>query len=192
MRQTIALGSIAITVLLAAGCGGGGGGATTTGTTTSKSGKVGLLFVQAAPHGTLVSAAGANDRFTLTLRDTARQVIWFSDRPERHYGHLAVERFVRAWKSFGFGSDPPNAALTLLRADDEEDTLIVELGAPRYDAAQNALSFPARVLPHANGRLADFEAGNDGHVPERFADASLFIDDTSSFGPITGCHGCQY
>jgi hypothetical protein len=185
MRPSIALGSIAIAMsLVAAGCGSGG-----TDAGKSKPKEVGLLFVQAAPHGTFV-ADGGKDQFTLVLRDTAKQVIWFSDRPERHYGHLAVERFVAAWNSFGFGSDPPNAALTLVRGDDEEDTVIVKLGAPRYDASQHTLSFPARRIPHANGRLSDFEGDNDRSVPERFADASLFIDDTSSFGPITGC--CQY
>jgi len=187
MRQSFAIASIAITgTFVAAGCGGGSKPAAST---TRQRKDVGLLFVQAAPHGTFVSAGGADD-FTLTLRDSAPQVIWFSDRPERHEGQLAIERFVGAWKSFGFAEDPPNAALTLLRGDDKEDTVIVKLGQPRYDAARDTLSFPAHRILHANGRLADFEADNDGAVPERFADASLFIDDTSSFGPITAC--CQY
>lgn len=187
MRPSLALASIAISLTLAAaGCGGGG---KTAGSTTSKSTEVGLLFVHAAPHGTMVSATG-NDRYTLTLRDSAPQVIWFSDRPERHFGHLAVERFVNGWESFGFAKDPPNGALTLLRADDSEDTVILELGQPSYDANERTLSFPARVLEHANGRLADFESANDQGVPERFAEASLFIDDTSGYGPLQRC--CQY
>jgi hypothetical protein len=189
MRQSFVLASIAITgTFVAAGCGSASKPAAST-TRTRKD--VGLLFVQAAPHGTFVTAGGT-DNFTLTLRDSAAQVIWFSDRPERHYGHLAIEKFIGAWKSFGFAKDPPNAALTLLRGDDKEDTVIVKLGQPRYDAARDTLTFPAHRLLHANGRLADFEADNDGGVPESFADASLFIDDTSSFGPIMGCHGCQY
>jgi len=181
MRLSIALLPIAILVsFVAAGCGG----------SSSKDKEVGLLFVQSAPHGAFVSATGTKDDFTLTLRNSAQQVIWFSDRPERHYGHLAVDRFVSAWKQFGFGSDPPNAALTLLRGDDQEDTVIVKLGTPSYDASLKTLTFPAHRVPHATGRLADFEADNDGAVPKRFADVSLFIDDTTSFGPITGC--CQY
>jgi hypothetical protein len=187
MRPSIALASIVITAsLVAAGC----GGTVEPAGTGSKTTEVGLLFVHAAPHGTLVSAAGADDRYMLTLENSAPQVIWFSDRPERHYGHLAIERFVDAWESFGFAKDPPNGALTLLRADDSEDTVIVELGRPSYDAKQHTLSFPARILRHANGRLADFESDNDQGVPERFAEASLFIDDTSGYGPLTRC--CQY
>jgi hypothetical protein len=190
MRPSIAVAAIAIMGSLGtAGCGGSSKPASST---TTEAKNVGLLFVQAAPHGTLVSVAGTKDDFTLTLRDSAKQVVWFSDRPERHYGHLAVGRFVAAWKQFGFGSDPPNAALTLLQADDKEDTVIVKLGAPRYDAATRSVSFPAHRISHAGGRLSDFEADNDGSVPESFADVSLFIDDTTSYGPIMGCHGCQY
>jgi hypothetical protein len=187
MRPSLPLASIAITLTLAAaGCGGSTAEPAGTG---SRPSEVGLLFVHAAPHGTMVSPAG-DGRYTLTLRDSAPQVIWFSDRPERHFGHLAVERFVTGWGSFGFAKDPPNGALTLLRADDSEDTVILELGQPSYDANERTLSFPARVLEHANGRLADFESANDKGVPERFAEASLFIDDTSGYGPLQRC--CQY
>jgi hypothetical protein len=177
----------AVFALMVAGCGGGG---KTAGTTTSGKPDVGLLFVQAAPHGTFVAVPGAEDRYTLTLRDSASQVMWFSDRPSRHYGHVTIERFIGDWMKFGFGSDPPNAALTLLRHEDTEDTVIIELGTPRYDAERHTLQFPARRILHANGRLADFEDDNDGTVPERFEDVSLFIDDTSSWGGL--CHGCQY
>jgi hypothetical protein len=189
MRHSFVLASLAITgTFVAAGC--GGGSSKPAASTTRTRNDVGLLFVQAAPHGTFMTAGG-EDNFTLTLRDSAAQVIWFSDRPERHYGHVPIEKFVGAWKEFGFAKDPPNAALTLLRGDDKEDTVIVKLGQPRYDAARDTLSFPAHRLVHAPGRLADFESDNDGSVPERFADASLFIDDTSSYGPII-CHGCHY
>jgi hypothetical protein len=142
-----------------------------------------VLFTQSATSGSLTSAAG--NRMTLTLRGVAPQVIWFQDRPERHAGHISATAFVSHWRSFGFQSDAPNAALTLLNAPDNADTVVVELlRPPRYNSAQGTLTYEVRLLSQTPDRLDDFGADVDAAVPSRFGVASLFIDDAQA--PIAG------
>ncbi len=69
-------------------------------------------------------------RFKLTLRKVNPQVVWFSDRPARQSGHIPVGGFARSWEGFGFVEDPPNAALTLLHADDRGDTVVMSSARP--------------------------------------------------------------
>jgi hypothetical protein len=104
-------------------------------------------------------------------------VVWFQDRPERHAGHFPARELSRQWAAFGFQSDAPNAALTLLDGDPAADTVVVELlGRPRYDRARDTMTYAVRVLSRAPGRLADFQPALDAGIPRRFGPASLFID----------------
>jgi hypothetical protein len=145
-----------------------------------------VLFTQSAEGGSLTAARG--DRMTLTLRGVAPQVVWFQDRPDRHAGHVSAIGLVSQWRSFGFQSDAPNAALTLLAAPDDADTVVVELlRRPRYDPAQATMTYVVRLLSRTPNRLADFDADVDAAVPARFGAASLFIDDAQvDAGDIAG------
>jgi hypothetical protein len=137
-----------------------------------------VLFTQSAAAGSLKPAGG--DRMTLTLRGVAPQVVWFQDRPNRHAGHVSAAALVSQWRSFGFQSDAPNAALTLLGAPDEADTVVVELRRPRYNPAQGTMTYVVRLLSQTPNRLDDF--GADATVPATFGAASLFIDDAQVDG----------
>jgi hypothetical protein len=92
--------------------------------------------------------------------------------------HLSAAAFARRWVNFGFAADHPNAALTLLDAENKADTLVVELLIrPRYDRRRRTMRYVVRQLGHATGLLSDFEAGRDRHIAGHFGAASLFIDD---------------
>jgi len=148
---------------------------------------IGLLFTQNATSGSLRALEGKNsERYVLTLNNPGRQVIWFQDRPGRQSGQMAIRNFIKAWESYGFTEDPPEAALSVLGGADHEDTAILTLGRPRYDADKRKLRFPARAESEATGTLANFESQRDRRVPRRFGAASLFIDDAT--GPVlNGC-----
>jgi uncharacterized protein YjbI with pentapeptide repeats len=158
--------------------------------------QIGLLFTQTAPHGTFKPVKGKKGQFLLRLHNPPPQVVWFEDHPARHQGQIPIRGFAKAWKGYGFLSDPPNAALTLLNHKDSEDTVVVKLGKPRYHKRRDVIRYRARKLPHATGNLSDFESDNDGHVPRHFDDASLFIDDSTGvvwdgcvIAPYTQCPG---
>ena len=134
-----------------------------------------VLFTQSATSGSLKSSGGK--RMTLTLRGVAPQVVWFQDRPDRRAGQVSATEFVSRWRSFGFQSDAPNAALTLLGAPNKADTVVVELlRRPRYNPAQETMTYVVRELSDTSGKLGGFEDDADAAVPARFGATSLFID----------------
>jgi hypothetical protein len=151
--------------------------------------EIGRLFTQTAKRGALKPAKG-KPRFTLRLRGVAPQVVWFDDRPGRQTGQIPVGGFVRSWAALGFDEVPPNAALTLLDAEDHEDTVVLKLGNPRYERKTRTVRYPARVLDEATGNLSHLEPHRDERVPRRFRAASLFIDD-GGYGLPPGCQPGQ-
>ncbi|MCB0828872.1 MAG: pentapeptide repeat-containing protein [Solirubrobacterales bacterium] len=162
---------------------------------------IGLLFAQTASKGTFKPIKGT-PRFRLSLRGVNPQVVWFSDRPARQSGQIPVRGFTRSWAGFGFNENPPNAALTLLRADENQDTVIVELRNPRYrkktKRKPNRLSYSARLLNAATGNLSYLESDRDRRVKRRFRVPSLFIDDAAAnvigdcvIAPYTKCPGAS-
>jgi len=147
--------------------------------------QIGLLFAQTANRGTMKPIEGT-PRFNLKLRGVNSQVVWFSDRPARQSGQIPVPEFTRSWAGFGFVEDPPNAALTLLRAGDRQDTVVMELGRPRFRKKKNTIRYSAQLLDEATGNLSHLESDRDPGVNRRFRAPSLFIDDAS--GRVVG--GC--
>ncbi len=138
------------------------------------------LFVQQASSGSLIRDSGAST-FTLTLYDVASQVQYFSDRPQRIAGQCSMESFVTGWDNQGFGEDPPNAALVLLDAENNEDTLIVELTNPSYNTQTNALQYTVAVLEDCQSESLVYHASRaDSSLPEQFGRVNLFIDDAAS------------
>ncbi len=123
-----------------------------------------LLFVMHAESGSLVRRSG--NRYTLTLRDSARQTTWFADRPARDAGRVSTRSLVRGWSRLGFSADPPNAVLST--SGNGAEDVVLELGRPRVHRPGLTLRIPARVLGPRPSRR---------HL--RFGLASLFIDNAS-------------
>jgi hypothetical protein len=147
--------------------------------------EIGLLFVQAAGAGTFEPADGGSGH-RLTLSGVTPQVVWFSDRPERQSGHIPLHEFVDAWAGYGFADDPPNAALSVLGADDGVDMVVVELGTPEYDPATGTIHYPVTLLDEATGNLSHLASDLDAGVADSFGTASLFIDD-ATWKIVMGC-----
>ena len=95
-----------------------------------------LLYVQQAEQGTFQPANGEDPQsYTLTLQDVAPRTVFFSDRPDRVTGAIPNEDFARLETLFA-PDDLPNAAIVVSEPPSEDqDVAIVELSAPRYDAA---------------------------------------------------------
>lgn len=156
-----------------------------------------FMFVQTAEHGTMTPISAAEGTYHLTLQGVAPQTIYFSDRPQRIAGGMALDKFLQR---FPFGvENPPNAAIALSEPKSpDEDVVIVEMTKPSYDAAKKTLSYDVKVLKEASANLAFFAKKLDERLPQKFDRVSLFIDDCSDaqlqcFGSYQ-CHGktcCQ-
>ncbi len=121
--------------------------------TTEKSDTVQLLFVQNA-------LTGSYDGKRLTLNNVG-STLFFSDRPERVTGHVQNGEFISHWDkgSDSFAQNPPNATLSIF-GEKGVNSIVVELTNPKLE--NNNLSYQVKVL--------------QGELPNKFQEASLFID----------------
>lgn len=137
----------------------------------------GDLLVLNADRGSLVPRG--SDRFDLTLRGVDRKATWFSDRPRRAAGTTSVRTLVRDWAKLGFLRDRPNAAIELPDGAAGADTLIVELGRPRYDRATTTLRIRVRRIT-TTASVGGHAQGADRRLPRSFGRVSLFVDNLVS------------
>jgi hypothetical protein len=174
------------------------------GAATGASASISMLYTLSATSGTLVAVPGSTDQFTLTLADTDKQVLWFSDQPSRHAGVLPTAGLAAEWADFGFTDSPPNVAVTLHNGSPEADTMVLEMGQPRFDAATGVLTSTVKVLgddkqSQAAGHNLDTHlSAADSALPESFTEVSLFIDDAAGqvengclIQPYTVCEGAD-
>lgn len=141
---------------------------------------VSYLYSQSASGGTMTPAAG--NTFSLVLTGVSPTTVRFTDRPARGAKGVSTERFINGW-SDKFGSIPPNAALVLTEADQSQDTVIVTLTNPKYDAAGQTLTYSATAIANEIPTgLVTFKDQADKSIPEKFGAASLFIDSVEATG----------
>jgi hypothetical protein len=133
-----------------------------------------LLFVQDAPHATLVRAHGG---FRLTLIHPGPQVDAFADRPARRFSVTSLQGFVGAWSTYGFARTRPNAAIVANGEKADGDVLVAKLGHPRFHSGN--LSYPVKPLRHGIGKtdLDAFAGRADSRMDRRLGATSVFIDD---------------
>ncbi|MCP4382924.1 MAG: hypothetical protein GY798_16145 [Hyphomicrobiales bacterium] len=108
----------------------------------------------------LSSKSGTFEGGTLTLSGVPR-VVYFSDRPKRVAGHMALEKFLEDWDKGidNFAIDPPNAELAIHEeTEDKHVVLIIE----RPSVHDDRISFKVKIL--------------DETIPDSFGHATLFID----------------
>ena len=145
-------------------------------------GKVSFMFVQEAAKGTFVKNADGN--YTLTLKNVVPYTMYFSDQPDRIAGFAPMERFIA-----GYNWRYPNAALSLVDADENMDTVILAISSPRYDNQTGTLIYTAKILEDlVDDRFSYLISRADAGIPERFGRAALFIDDCLN-GHIYCCKG---
>jgi hypothetical protein len=133
------------------------------------------MFVQAATSGTLVPDPSVPNTYTLSLNGVDGETVYFSDRPVRDAGRVNVQPFLDALAFTPV--NPPNAAL-VVSTPSGDDTLVLELFNPNYDAGAATLSYAAHILTNYTGSgLAPFADKSTNAIPASFEEASLFIDD---------------
>ena len=120
----------------------------------------------------------------LTLTPAPGRTIAFSDRPGRQGRTLATRKFVSSWTTYGFGQDPPNAALSIDASPEGRDVFLLTLKRPRLrngnptTQRHRSRASPAKVS-------ARFAKRDDRLRKLKFGEASLFIDPTNEATPIS-------
>lgn len=149
-----------------------------------------LLFIQDFQAGGFEIVPGETDVYTLTLERGPGSTVYFSDRPDRTWGAMPTERFVRM---MDFNpANPPNAGLVFQVGMDAptpeaDEIVIMELTLPTYDPTLHTATYRAQVLADWAHLDVVFHQRPKGNVelPGRFGAAHLFID-SGSFSPQFG------
>jgi hypothetical protein len=142
---------------------------------TGKSPEPELMFVQTADD------IKVGDK-TLRLLNVGKHTIYFSDRPVRIAGHIAMPIYLDEWKAEAgpdnFGNDPPNATLSVYEPGHSENTLaVVEISHPVVDG--NDLVYDYRLI--------------EGTMPKAGGATALFIDWIGPGGGVgAGFHGVGF
>jgi hypothetical protein len=124
----------------------------------------------------LQTEGGSISGSRLVLHGVQARVTSFTDRPRRSAGSPLTRNLAADWGSI-FGTVAPNAALEVQGASRGEDVALLELRAPRYDAATRTLTFSVRRLSHTGDpALKEFDRRADGDAVKKFGAASLFVD----------------
>lgn len=142
------------------------------------------LFALSAERGTLRPVRGRSGVFTLALKDPGR-VVGFTDRPERRAASLSLRSFLSRWRSYGFVTVAPNAALEIQNARGSADVFVFSMRRPRYSRKARTVVFEVvhdRGQDLTGASLAQFERRADERIPQRFGRVSLFIDSAPNFG----------
>ena len=136
------------------------------------------------------SLTGPDDQhLTLRLTDARRYLTRFTDRPLRQAAVVADVDFARRF-SADFAAGPPNAVLTYTpRGSHIPVSIVLTIGAPRWNAGRLTWTFPAtRIrkkpdnLPGTTVRIRPPPIPN----PRRFTHDTLLIDGGTA-PVITGC-----
>ena len=140
-----------------------------------------LLFSQNAAGGSLT---GPDDQhLTLALTGVRDWITRFSDRPARDAQTVDVRDFLARWDE-RFAKSPPNAILSYrLPGAAAPRDIVLELSAPRYDAAEATATYAARRIRRTADDLPGTKHSRTPVVyplPEAFEAASLFIDSPGS------------
>jgi len=147
-------------------------------TTTSASGgtkttQTDALFVVNAKAGTATTPAKGT--FPLQLTGLDHDAVFFTDRPARDSGIVAVDRMLDMLAKGHQG--PPNGAVEVQDGTRGPVVAAVELNDPHYDQAAGTLTAQARILPKTTGpHLHHYDARLASQLPATFQEAALFID----------------
>lgn len=142
--------------------------------TASAENKPQLMFVQLS-EGIKVDDAAKK----LRLVKVSPQTLYFSDRPDRIAGHVKNAKYLEEWTSKAgadnFGKNPPNAALSVYEAGQENNTLaVVEILNPTVDGQDMVYDY--KVI--------------DGKLPAEGGETAMFIDWIGVGGGVgVGFHG---
>lgn len=147
---------------------------TTPTNSTPSSGAPQYMFVQ-----TSEDLKTDSSQSTFRLVNVNPQTLYFTDRPKRIAGHLKMAAYLDEWKASegpdNFGSDPPNATLSVYEPGHPENTLVVvKISHPVIDG--NDLVYSYKMI--------------EGTMPNAGGATALFIDSIGLGGSVgVGFHG---
>ena len=130
------------------------------------------LFALDAKQGELTPLEGKPGVYRLVLERVRARAIYFTDRPARKVGAVAVGSMLR--DLFAGDSPDPNAAVNATGAKRGQLLMGIELRGWHYDARDQKLTLRVRHLPHGGRTIASVLG--DVVLPRSFRDVSLFID----------------
>jgi hypothetical protein len=138
----------------------------------------GSLFVVNSASGKLVKTPGPSRGLRLVLTDLSSEVTLFTDRPQRVVKRSNPRTLARHWRSLGFESVPPNAALVIANPRRKHrSVLIITLEKPQILQGGRAMAFHAEVLKGSPSEALEGFAQRAGRrVAKHFGKTSLFID----------------
>jgi hypothetical protein len=114
--------------------------------------------------------------YRLKLERVRARAIYFTDRPEREVGTVAVRPMLR--RLFADDSPAPNAAVNASAAGRGQLLMGIEIDGWHYDAADRTLTLRVRHLPQGGRTIGHVR--EDAVLPPSFRDVSVFIDDCCS------------
>jgi hypothetical protein len=130
-----------------------------------------------AGHGSFVKRSSTS--YVLRLKDVDERGLFFTDRPLHQAGEDTTTSILAHF--FKPGTGAPNAVVRVKDASNRQDTLIVELSSPKYDARRHTLTLHARPLLTASPGLSRFTRYADSSLPGSFDDVTLFVDLDSQY-----------
>ncbi|HEY5527350.1 MAG TPA: glycosyl hydrolase family 17 protein [Candidatus Anoxymicrobiaceae bacterium] len=129
-----------------------------------------FLFTQTAESGSYVKASGG---LSIAFSGVSTVTTRFTDRPQRVADTMSTALFYAGWDS-AFKASPPNAAVVFSHGNSRgDDTAVLELSRPAYDAQARTLTFSARDTDAGAGSWRDTALTE---FPASFGPASIFID----------------
>lgn len=142
-----------------------------------KNGMPEYLYIAHADQASVVAQTDKTYRIVLKKA----MMSYFTDRPYREAGKLAVAAFVKRWSvgKNNFASDHPNAAMVAVGTQKAPINKFVTLSAPEYDSQTDTLSFMLSPIDKSDSLTA-----------ADYSDVALFIDKRQCRGVVSmGCLG---
>jgi hypothetical protein len=123
-----------------------------------------FIAIQHAESGSISEVNATN--YLLELGSLSDKTILFSDRPDRIVTSISTSNFVGNWTEGkdSFAENAPNAVL-VVDDSEEQDTVIIELFNPVYDAKKKTLKYD--VTP---------DNATSIELPSEFGQSTLVID----------------
>ena len=158
------------------------------GTSNGTSNETGAIynFIQEGSNGTFVPDSTGN--YTLTMTTVTPYTFYISDRPVKDAGFVPMKRFL---DTFSWGiENPPNAAIIIPGAKEDEDTLLVSLTNPVYVPEKELLTYNATILKSYKSKgLKQLVPFNDPMIQKSFGRVTLIIDSCPNFKFY--CYSCN-
>lgn len=121
-----------------------------------------FIYIQQAKGAELTVCPNKIGYYLLKITGNDKTLVYFSDKPDRSAGTLALNQFVKKWQaSAEMQENSPNAVISYVdfKAENEEGVGadILQLSEPHYDASTDTITFLAKPLHEYELMTGKFE-----------------------------------